>query len=241
MKLFIKTSLIAASAALIFTGCAPVQGPGAEGQTMTNAQKGALLGAAIGALAGGVTKGHHKGKRAAIGAAAGAAIGGLVGYSMDKQAKEVAHSLHTNVSDSPDAELDRSKDIIITKNDKYVKITFRDKMMFPTDSAQLTPSARQKINSLIPVLKQYPQTIIQIVGHTDSRWTWEYNKNLSDKRASVVGNILYNSALPNQIFAKGCSFNKPLVPNNSPANMALNRRVEIYLYPNQESVTDPCR
>lgn len=241
MKLFIKSSLLAAGAALIISGCAPVQGPNAQGQTMTNAQKGALLGAAIGALAGGVTKGHHKGKRAAIGAAAGAAIGGIVGYNMDKQAKEVAQSLHTNVSSSPDAELDASKDIIITKNERYVKITFRDKMMFPTNSAELTPSARSKINNLIPVLKQYPQTIIQIVGHTDSRGTWEYNKNLSEKRASVVGNILYNSALPNQIFAKGCSFNKPLVPNNSSANMALNRRVEIYLYPNQESITDPCK
>ncbi len=239
----VRNGIFILSSALILSGCAPMQGPNATGgnQNISKTQTGALLGAALGALIGASTKGHHKLQRAAIGAAAGAALGGAIGYNMDKQAQQVAKALDTDVSTSPNAELDRSKDIIITKTDNYVKITFRDSMMFPTNSAELTPTARMKINKLIPILKEYPQTIIQVVGHTDSRGSWEYNKELSKKRAETVGNILYNSGLPNQIFVKGCSFDKPLVPNTTPENMALNRRVEIYLYPNAQSIVDPCK
>jgi len=241
MKIFTKSLIGSLAAALIFAGCAPMQqGSSAQNPNLSKSQTGALIGAALGALIGAGTKGHHKVKRAAIGAAAGAAIGAAIGYNLDKQAKEVADSLNTSVSTSPDAELDASKDIIITKTDRYVKITFRDKMMFPTNSAQLTPSAKEKIERVVGVLRNYPQTIIQVVGHTDSRGTWEYNKKLSQQRAEVVANMLYNAGLPNQIFAKGCSFDKPLVPNTSLENMALNRRVEIYLYPNAQSIVDPC-
>ena len=243
MKKTAKKGIIILSSALILSGCAPIEGPNApaSNQNISKTQTGAILGAALGALIGASTKGHHKLKRAAIGAAAGAALGGAIGYNLNKQASEVAKSLDTDVSTSPNAELDRSKDIIVTKKDNYVKITFRDSMMFPTNSAQLTPTARMKVEKLISVLRNYPQTIIQVVGHTDSRGSWEYNKELSKRRAQTVGRILYNSGLPNQIFAKGCSYDKPLVPNTTPENMALNRRVEIYLYPNADSIIDPCR
>ena len=40
---------------------------------------------------------------------------------------------------------------------------------------------------------------------------------------------------------RGCSFDKPVALNNSESNMALNRRVEVYLYPNQQSVIDVCK
>jgi outer membrane protein OmpA-like peptidoglycan-associated protein len=53
--------------------------------------------------------------------------------------------------------------------------------------------------------------------------------------------MIKSSGIPNQVFAKGCTYNKSLVPNTTPENMALNRRVEIYLYPNQQAVVDQCR
>ncbi len=243
MKYLTKTSIAIIASTLILSGCAPMQGVNSpsQNQNISKTQTGALIGAALGALIGASTKGHHKLKRAAIGAAAGAALGGAIGYNLDKQASQMAKALDTDVSTSPDAELDKTKDIIVRKTDNYVKIMFRDRMMFPTNSDRLTPTARMKIEKLIPILRQYPQTIIQVVGHTDSRGSWEYNKDLSRRRAKRVGNILYESGIPNQIFAKGCSYDKPLVPNTSPENMALNRRVEIYLYPNENAVIDPCR
>jgi len=237
----ISVSKKAAAALVIlslFAGCAE------KGQTIQPGDKtksGALLGALAGATLGALTSKHHKGKNAIIGAAAGAALGGAIGYNMDKQAAQIAKSLDTDVATSPGAELDASRDIIVTKTDRFVKITFRDRMMFPTNSAMPTPTAQQKIERLINVLQNYPQTIIQVVGHTDSRGKYDYNLELSRKRALTVANLIKDSGIPNPVYARGCSFDKPLAPNTTPENMALNRRVEVYLYPSRDFVVDQCR
>ena len=52
---------------------------------------------------------------------------------------------------------------------------------------------------------------------------------------------MVNMGMKNEVYARGCSFDKPLVPNTTAANMAQNRRVEIYLYQKPEDVVDPCR
>ncbi len=237
-KIIRKETLALLTAAAMLGGCAQSAQQTTTSAGTTNTQKGvaigALAGAALGQLIG------KKTKSTVIGAAAGAAIGGAIGYSLDKQAAEVAKSLDTEVNTNPNAEATSDADIIVTKTDNYVKITFRDKMMFPTDSDQLTPTARYKIQKLVGVLKNYPQTIIQVVGHTDNRGSYGYNQLLSKKRARTVANMLINAGIPNPIYEKGCSYAKPVVPNTTPANMALNRRVEVYLYPNKDLIVDQC-
>ena len=246
MKKKILTPIIASTVTLaLLTGCVPNQGatPNSGNSTgMSNTQTGAIIGGLLGAAIGGVTdtKNTNRGRRMAIGGAIGAAVGAGIGYSMDQQAKEVAQVLNTNVDNNPNAEQDANKNLIVSNTDNFVKIMFRDPMMFETNSAVPTPSARAEILQMIPVLQKYPNTLIQTVGHTDSRGTYQYNMQLSEARAKSVGNILYQSNIQNPIYSKGCSFSKPVAPNTSEANMALNRRVEIYLYPNQESVIDPC-
>ncbi|WP_236579135.1 OmpA family protein [Hydrogenimonas urashimensis] len=232
----IKVIALSIAAALTVGGCASKEPMPNRGQkTGQGAVIGALAGAALGAA---VSKGH-RGKGALIGAAAGAAVGGLIGYNLDKQAQEVADSMNTTVSQD-EKEAAKTQDIIVTKQDKYVKITFKSAMMFETDAADPTPAAREKITRLVDVLKNYPSTIVQVVGHTDSRGSYDYNLKLSQKRAFSVANLLKSLGVANPIYARGCSFSKPLVPNDTPTNMALNRRVEIYLYPNEASVIDAC-
>jgi len=229
---------------MMLSGCVPNSGatPTSSSSNRSNTQTGAIVGGLLGAVVGGATADRRDtvGKRAVMGGAIGAAVGAAVGYSLDQQAQEVAQVLNTNVDNNPNAERDKNRDLVVSNTDKHVKIMFRDKMMFATNSAVPTPSAQREIQQMIPVLQKYPDTLIQVVGHTDSRGSYEYNMRLSEQRASSVGRILKQSSLPNQIYTKGCSFSKPLVPNTSPANMALNRRVEIYLYPNRESIVDPC-
>ena len=55
--------------------------------------------------------------------------------------KEVAESLNTNVNNNPNAVLDPNQDLIVSNTDNYVKIMFRDDMMFETNSANPTYSA----------------------------------------------------------------------------------------------------
>ena len=240
LKQLAATSLIAA----MITGCA-TQGnnpqPNSNNSGMSKTQTGALIGGILGAVIGGTTKGNNKGKRVLIGGAIGAAIGGGIGYSMDKQAKEVADKLNTDVNNNPNAALDPDNDLIVSNTDKYVKIMLRDSMVFETNSAVPTHEASRKIAKISDVLTNYPNTIIQVVGFTDSRGSYEYNQKLSEQRASNVGNTIYNSGIKNQVFSKGCSFNKPVAPNTNKENMALNRRVEIYLYANQEAIVDACK
>ncbi len=238
----LKPILASSLAALLFSGC--VQGGmptinNADG-TPNRTQTGAILGGLLGAVIGGSTA-NHSGKRVAIGGAVGAAVGAAIGYSLDQQAAEVAQVLNTNVDNNPNAEQNVDNDLIVSNTDKYVKIMFRDDMMFATNSSVPTASAQAKIAKLTPVLRKYPNTIIQTVGHTDNRGSFQYNQRLSEARASSVGNTIHSSGITNPIYSKGCSFSKPIAQNTSDINMALNRRVEIYLYPNQESVIDPCR
>ncbi len=224
-------------AALTLGGCASKE-PMPNGGEKT--KQGAVIGAVAGALLGAAVSRGSKAGGALVGAAAGAAIGGAIGYSLDKQAQEVADSMNTTVS-TDENEAIQHQDIVVTKHDTYVKITFKSTMMFATDEAEPTHEAREKIARLVDVLKRYPDTIVQVVGHTDSRGSYDYNLKLSQRRAFSVAEILKNLGVPNQIFAKGCSYSKPLVPNDTPAHMAMNRRVEIYLYPNEDAVIDVCR
>jgi len=207
----------------------------------SNTQTGAIIGGVLGALIGATTKGNSKAKRALIGGVIGASVGGAIGYSVDQQAKELAQKLETNVDNSPEAITNKDNDLIVSNTDKYVKITLKESMIFPTDSAYPTNEASRKINKIAEVLKNYPDTTVQVVGFTDNRGSYTYNLKLSQQRASNIGHILYENNIPNEIFSKGCSYEKPIVPNDSLENMALNRRVEIYLYKDVNQIVDPCK
>ena len=228
----------------LFTGCTPsgYNQPNQAVPAGENTQKGALYGALAGAVIGGLTSGHNdREKHILQGAALGAIVGGAYGYSLDRQAAEMAKALNTNVDNSPNAQLNPNKDIIVSNRGQYVLITFRDSMMFATDVDTPTPSAAQKISRVSGILNNYPQTIVQVVGHTDNRGSFEHNLDLSKRRARNVANMLKSSGITNPDYAKGCSYNKAIAPNNSEANMALNRRVELYLYPSKNEVINPCR
>jgi len=241
-KKILKPILASTIVVTLLAGCNGVGMPtvnNADG-TANRTQTGAIIGGLLGAVVGGTTA-NGGGKRVAIGGVLGAAVGAAIGYSLDQQAAEVAQTLNTNVNNNPSAEQNINNDLIVSNTDKYVKIMFRDDMMFATNSSTPTASAQAKIAQLTPVLKKYPNTIIQTVGHTDSRGSFQHNQTLSEARASSVGNTIHTSGITNPAYSKGCSFSKPIAQNTSDMNMALNRRVEIYLYPNQESVIDPCR
>lgn len=234
---FSKSLLASTVAAFMLAGC--YNQPGLiQDNNNDRAKTGAATGALAGALIGYNTKGRHKGQRALIGGLLGAAIGGGIGYSLDQQANEVANALGTGVNNDPLAALDPRRDIIVSKYPNYVKIMFRDKMMFATGSSRLQNNARYKVNKVAQLLSRYPQTVVGVAGFTDNQGSFNYNQGLSQRRANTVANILAVNGRP---YTKGCSYNKALVPNNSARNRALNRRVEVYLYANANNMSDPCR
>ena len=225
--------LAASVAAMILGGCYNQPGLTEDG-SYNRTKTGALMGAIAGAVTGYNTKGKHKNRRAAIGAVAGAALGGGAGYMLDKQANEIAQALGTGVNNDPLAALDPNKNIIVSKTDTYVKLMFRDKMMFATNASNLQPQARRKVQTVAQLLANYPQTIVGVAGFTDNRGGYEYNQRLSKQRAISVANVLGATS------TKGCAYAKAIAPNTSPNNMALNRRVEVYLFSDSNNMSDPC-
>ena len=222
--------------ALILSGC--YKQPGLVKDDSYNRTKtGALIGAIAGAVAGYNKGGSKKKEKAAIGAVLGAAAGGGIGYMLDKQANEVAEALGTGVENDPLAALDPRRDVIVTKHPGYVKILFRDKMMFPFGSAKLRPEAEAKVMRVARLLQNYPQTIVGVAGFTDNIGSYAYNKKLSEARAQTVANLL---TVHNRPLIKGCAYEKPIAPNDTKENRALNRRVEVYLFADNSKVVDPC-
>ena len=234
---YVKPLVISTLSLFLLNGC--YKEPGlVEDNSYDRTKTGVAVGTVTGALIGYNSRHHNKGEGAVIGGILGAIVGGTIGYSLDQQANEVAHALGTGVSKDPLAVLDPQKDIVVTKSDTYVRILFRDRMMFATDSSTLRPSAKYKVQKVANLLQNYPQTIVGVAGFTDNRGSYSYNKALSTRRAQHVADILAINGYPS---IKGCSFGNPLAPNDTAENMALNRRVEVYLFANRNVMRDPCR
>jgi OOP family OmpA-OmpF porin len=86
-----------------------------------------------------------------------------------------------------------------------------------------------EIKKVAEILKANPKLKIEVAGYTDNIGSFKYNLWLSKKRAQAVKNILVKvyHVNPKRIIVKGYGETYPLVPNTTPTNRALNRRVEI--------------
>ena len=237
----LKPLIATAVVGVMLSGCMSTQ-PGLVNNNNENTKKGGIIGAISGAVIG-LTQSSKKNRtrNTILGAVGGGAAGALIGYSIDQQANEVANALGTHVDNDPLSQIDPNRTLVVSKGENYVKIMFRDKMMFPTGSDQMTSTARYKVGKVGTLLKNYPQTVVGVAGFTDNRGSYEYNQGLSSRRAQNVASSLRSRGAQGTISPQGCSYNKPLVPNNSPRNMALNRRVEVYLYRSDAARMNPCQ
>ena len=95
---------------------------------------------------------------------------------------------------------------------------------FATDKYYISPANQRR---LAEFFQKSTATAFIIAGHTDSRASDEYNIRLSERRANAVAQVARSiGARINDVRAYG--ERDPRVPNTSAANMAQNRRVEIY-------------
>ncbi len=103
-------------------------------------------------------------------------------------------------------------------------------LSFATGSARLLPESQAELNLAGQVLAKWPQLILEVGGHTDSRGTVEANRRLSEARARTVRDYLVARFRPltrEHLTVKGYGASRPLSPNTTLTNMARNRRVEI--------------
>jgi outer membrane protein OmpA-like peptidoglycan-associated protein len=99
---------------------------------------------------------------------------------------------------------------------------------FAFDRAELTPASRPILDQAAQRLIQCGSERLQVEGHTDSIGSDEYNQDLSDRRARTVRDYLISRGVDaRRISAVGFGESKPVAPNDTPENRALNRRVEV--------------
>jgi outer membrane protein OmpA-like peptidoglycan-associated protein len=188
-------------------------------RTAIGAAGGAGLGYLLGDLIGGKTA-------RIVGAGIGGVAGGVIGNRMDQQIKELDEATEgtgVDVSKTPDGE-----SILVNLPD----------VTFATDSAVISPSFRAALDEVAESLLKYPDSLVDVMGHTDSTGSEQHNQQLSERRAQSVADYLVSRGVPrNRVATMGFGELHPRVENDTPANMALNRRVEIRITPiSQEDV-----
>lgn len=99
---------------------------------------------------------------------------------------------------------------------------------FDVNKSSLTADGKDIVNQIAAALKKESSLKIAIEGHTDNTGDAAHNKKLSNERATAVMNLLVSSGIDKtRLSAKGFGAERPLVANDSEANKAKNRRVEL--------------
>lgn len=208
-----KITLSLLSAALILGGCAGTD------TGLSKTQTGALIGGLAGAAAGAAT-GDHSAKRILIGGAIGAAAGGGIGYYMDKQEEELKKEL-------------QGSGVGIQRNGDNLTLNMPGGITFDTGKANIKPNFTPVLDDIANVLVKYPDTHIEVQGHTDNVGDDADNLRLSELRAKSVVSALQSRGVPaSRMKATGFGESMPIASNNTPQGREANRRVEIKIIPN---------
>lgn len=100
-------------------------------------------------------------------------------------------------------------------------------ILFRTASAELDERSHQTLDILARIVKDCPEFIVEVEGHTDSQGEPAANQRLSERRASAVLEYLVRAGVPgSSLAAIGYAETRPVAPNDTAVNMARNRRIE---------------
>jgi len=205
--------------ALSLSGCANMnqsQNNVAQG-TAAGTGIGAAIGAVIGAIAG----------DPALGAGIGAGVGAVGGYiwssRMEKQKRDLeAVTAGTGIT------------VTQTENN-MLKMNIPGDLSFDSGSARIKPNMHPVLNSVATGLMNSPTSLAMIAGHTDNTGSDQVNNPLSVNRAGNTRSYLVSRGVASdRIVIDGRGSYSPIVPNDSVANRAKNRRIEVYMYEPQQ-------
>jgi outer membrane protein OmpA-like peptidoglycan-associated protein len=217
----IIVSSLAAVSLLGLSGC--ITDPNTGQQTISRTAIGGVGGAAAGYPLCGLP-GGRTGR--IIGAGVGGVAGGVVGYQLDEQIKELR-----------EATAGTGVDVTQTPDGSGILVNLPE-VTFAVDSTTISPSFRSALDSVAQSMIQYPNSLVDVMGHTDSTGSESYNLDLSRRRAESVSNYLVSRGVSRARLATvGYGEQYAVADNSTPEGRAQNRRVEIRITPiSQEDV-----
>ena len=222
MLKFKSPLILVGAAALTLSACTSPERFNDPNDPNRQAKNGAIIGGLVGAAAGALTggdDGKEKTRAAVLGGVIGAAGGAVIGNQLDKQEADLRASMgNSNVG------------IVNTGNELIV--TMPQDILFAVDSADLRPDLRRDLGALASNLQAYPNTTVDVLGHTDNSGEAGYNQNLSQRRAQAVTDVLISNGISsNRLRAIGRGEDAPVASNLTPEGKAQNRRVEVIIRP----------
>ncbi|MFM5949697.1 MAG: OmpA family protein [Novosphingobium sp.] len=222
----IKTRMMLSSlaAASLLTTTACVTDPNTGEKKISRTAIGGVGGVVVGGLLGGLI-GGKTGR--IVGAGIGGVAGAAVGYTMDKQIKELKEQTAGS-----------GVDVTEVDNGQAILVNLPDGVTFDVGSATLKPAFRDTLDKVAQSLIQYPNSLVDVYGHTDSTGSDAFNQTLSENRARTVMNYLISRGVPAaRLRSQGFGETMPVDTNDTAEGRAKNRRVEIKIVPvTQEDV-----
>ncbi len=209
-------TVAALAATLTLSGCLTASPNDPAG---SNQQQGILGGALLGGLFGAAVDDDNRGRGAVIGALGGAVAGGALGAELDRQAEELRQAM-------------ASDDVIVTSDGEVLRVILPEGVLFDFDSAAVRAEFQGDIRAVAQSLNTYPNSTVDVVGHTDDTGSAQYNMDLSNRRAAAVGGILLEAGVaPARVRTFGRGELEPIASNDTAEGRAQNRRVEILIRP----------
>ena len=214
-----KLILVAVATGLLSTTAACVTDPNTGERRVSRAAIGAVGGAVGGYLLGDLVGGRRDRTERIIGTGIGALAGGAVGAYMDRQEQELRRQ-----TAGSGVQIERRGDELV--------LTMPSGITFAFDRYDVQPQFRPTLDRVAEVLGDYPQTMIDIYGHTDSVGADAYNQTLSENRARAVADYLSMQGVNKVRMATlGYGETQPIADNGTESGRAANRRVEIRIVP----------
>jgi outer membrane protein OmpA-like peptidoglycan-associated protein len=213
----------AAIAALTLSGC--VTDPETGNRKISKAAIGGVGGALGGYLLGDLLGGRNDRTEKIVGAGIGAIAGAGVGAYMDAQEKKLRErTAGTGV------------DVVRQGDDLLLRMP--SGITFATDQSAIQPQFQPTLDQVAATLAEYPKTMIDVLGHTDSDGSEAYNQALSERRAQSVASYLASHGVASvRMATKGYGEMQPIASNETAAGKAQNRRVEIKIVPAVEGAS----
>jgi len=185
------------------------------------AKQGALIGAIAGAAIGNQSSNKN-------GKIIGAALGGIAGYKVGQYQDRQQKELETALAD------ELASDLIDIQRleDDVLRVNLSSEASFDVNQANLKTPFYPSLDKIAEVVAKYDQTMINVIGHTDSSGDEAYNQVLSERRSQAVASYLADGGIPfERVSTEGRGELSPRADNASAESRKLNRRVEIDLIP----------
>lgn len=221
----IKTISAVVLTALLASACANMN------ETQRGTATGAGIGAGLGAVLGAATGPGGSG-RAATGAVLGGAVGAVAGNVWSRRMEEQKQQMQ---------QATQGTGVQVTQTaDNQLKMEIPSDISFDVGRADIKPNFRPILDRFASTLNQNPSTRITIIGHTDNTGSDAINNPLSMNRAAFTRNYLVTRGVAaNRFQIDGRGSHEPLVSNDTEANRAKNRRVEIFVAEQQQQAAPP--